>query len=59
MPSTHRKEKPWDTDDIDHWKVSPRTHESVLKPRYISLAVHVLDYHAAELERPGQVLHKD
>lgn len=22
MPSTHKKEKPWDTDDIDKWKVS-------------------------------------
>ncbi|KAG6169372.1 hypothetical protein E4U11_004165 [Claviceps purpurea] len=21
MPSTHKKEKPWDTDDIDKWKV--------------------------------------
>lgn len=19
----HRKEKPWDTDDIDHWKIEP------------------------------------
>lgn len=23
MPSTHKKDKPWDTDDIDKWKVSP------------------------------------
>lgn len=22
MPSTHNVEKPWDTDDIDKWKVS-------------------------------------
>ncbi|MCJ1260273.1 ribosomal RNA assembly protein krr1 [Lobaria immixta] len=22
MPSTHREEKPWDTDDIDKWKCS-------------------------------------
>jgi len=22
MPSTHKKEKPWDTDDIDKWKAS-------------------------------------
>jgi hypothetical protein len=22
MPSTHKKDKPWDTDDIDKWKVS-------------------------------------
>lgn len=22
MPSTHNAEKPWDTDDIDKWKVS-------------------------------------
>lgn len=22
MPSTHKQEKPWDTDDIDKWKVS-------------------------------------
>jgi len=21
MPSTHKQEKPWDTDDIDKWKV--------------------------------------
>ncbi|KAI2468921.1 eukaryotic type KH-domain (KH-domain type I) [Annulohypoxylon bovei var. microspora] len=23
MPSTHKREKPWDTDDIDKWKVEP------------------------------------
>jgi ribosomal RNA assembly protein len=23
MPSTHKKEKPWDTDDIDKWKIDP------------------------------------
>ena len=23
MPSTHKKDKPWDTDDIDKWKVDP------------------------------------
>ncbi len=23
MPSTHKKEKPWDTDDIDKWAVRP------------------------------------
>jgi hypothetical protein len=22
MPSTHKKDKPWDTDDIDKWNVS-------------------------------------
>jgi hypothetical protein len=22
MPSTHKREKPWDTDDIDKWKAS-------------------------------------
>jgi hypothetical protein len=22
MPSTHKKDKPWDTDDIDKWKVN-------------------------------------
>lgn len=22
MPSTYKKEKPWDTDDIDKWKVN-------------------------------------
>lgn len=27
MPSTHKKEKPWDTDDIDKWKVDPFTKE--------------------------------
>lgn len=27
MPSTHKKEKPWDTDDIDKWKVEPFTKE--------------------------------
>ncbi|CAM1511607.1 Fc.00g091200.m01.CDS01 [Cosmosporella sp. VM-42] len=25
MPSTHKKEKPWDTDDIDKWKVETFT----------------------------------
>lgn len=25
MPSTHKKEKPWDTDDIDKWKTEPFT----------------------------------
>ncbi|TPX08440.1 uncharacterized protein E0L32_010057 [Thyridium curvatum] len=23
MPSTHKKDKPWDTDDIDKWKIDP------------------------------------
>ncbi|KAL2121536.1 hypothetical protein VTJ04DRAFT_5563 [Mycothermus thermophilus] len=23
MPSTHKKDKPWDTDDIDKWKIEP------------------------------------
>lgn len=23
MPSTHKREKPWDTDDIDKWKIEP------------------------------------
>jgi ribosomal RNA assembly protein len=23
----HRKDKPWDTDDIDHWKIEPFTPE--------------------------------
>ncbi|KAK5093891.1 ribosomal RNA assembly protein krr1 [Exophiala xenobiotica] len=27
MPSTHKKEKPWDTDDIDKWKVDEFTVE--------------------------------
>lgn len=25
MPSTHKKDKPWDTDDIDKWKVSGKS----------------------------------
>ena len=25
MPSTHKNEKPWDTDDIDKWKVDSLT----------------------------------
>ncbi|MCJ1464483.1 ribosomal RNA assembly protein krr1 [Pseudocyphellaria aurata] len=25
MPSTHKQEKPWDTDDIDKWKIEPFT----------------------------------
>ena len=25
MPSTHKKDKPWDTDDIDKWKVEAFT----------------------------------
>ncbi|KAK5938942.1 ribosomal RNA assembly protein krr1 [Knufia obscura] len=27
MPSTHKKEKPWDTDDIDKWKIDDFTVE--------------------------------
>ncbi|KAK4226666.1 hypothetical protein QBC38DRAFT_479998 [Podospora fimiseda] len=27
MPSTHKKDKPWDTDDIDKWKIDPFTKE--------------------------------
>lgn len=27
MPSTHKKEKPWDTDDIDKWKIDEFTVE--------------------------------
>ncbi|ORY06530.1 hypothetical protein BCR34DRAFT_666603 [Clohesyomyces aquaticus] len=27
MPSTHKKEKPWDTDDIDKWKIDKFTPE--------------------------------
>ncbi|KFY85036.1 hypothetical protein V500_08770 [Pseudogymnoascus sp. VKM F-4518 (FW-2643)] len=27
MPSTHKKEKPWDTDDIDKWKIEAFTPE--------------------------------
>ncbi|MCJ1478207.1 ribosomal RNA assembly protein krr1 [Lambiella insularis] len=23
MPSTHKQEKPWDTDDVDKWKIDP------------------------------------
>ncbi len=23
MPSTYKREKPWDTDDIDKWKIEP------------------------------------
>jgi ribosomal RNA assembly protein len=23
MPSTHKRDKPWDTDDIDKWKIEP------------------------------------
>lgn len=30
MPSTHKKEKPWDTDDIDKWKEEPFTAEQNL-----------------------------
>lgn len=25
MPSTHKKDKPWDTEDIDKWKIEPFT----------------------------------
>lgn len=32
MPSTHKKEKPWDTDDIDKWKVDPFTKEESSGP---------------------------
>lgn len=27
MPSTHNKDKPWDTEDIDKWKIDPFTPE--------------------------------
>lgn len=27
----HRKDKPWDTDDIDHWKIVPWTEEDSAK----------------------------
>lgn len=32
MPSTHDKEKPWDTDDIDKWKVSKFSPPALLGP---------------------------
>lgn len=28
----HRKEKPWDTDDIDHWKIDPFTQDDMPDP---------------------------
>ncbi|PJF16478.1 KRR1 small subunit processome component [Paramicrosporidium saccamoebae] len=28
----HRKDKPWDTDDIDHWKIDPFTKEEMKGP---------------------------
>lgn len=28
----HRKDKPWDTDDIDHWKIDPFTPEDMPAP---------------------------
>ncbi|KAK0701676.1 hypothetical protein B0T26DRAFT_660257 [Lasiosphaeria miniovina] len=32
MPSTHKKEKPWDTDDIDKWKIEPMAKEESSGP---------------------------
>lgn len=32
MPSTHKKDKPWDTDDIDKWKIEPFTKEESSGP---------------------------
>ncbi|KAL2158637.1 hypothetical protein VTH06DRAFT_4119 [Thermothelomyces fergusii] len=32
MPSTHKKDKPWDTDDIDKWKIEPFTKEQSSGP---------------------------
>ena len=32
MPSTHKKEKPWDTDDIDKWKIEPFTKDDAPGP---------------------------
>ena len=26
MPSNHKQEKPWDTDDVDKWKVCGSSH---------------------------------
>lgn len=28
----HRKDKPWDTDDIDHWKIEPFTKDIMKTP---------------------------
>lgn len=33
MPSTHNSEKPWDTEDIDKWKVSSTTDSNILQNR--------------------------
>jgi hypothetical protein len=33
MPSTHKRDKPWDTDDIDKWKVSSPYHKVPGRPR--------------------------
>lgn len=32
MPSIHNKDKPWDTDDIDKWKVDPFTKDESSGP---------------------------
>ncbi|KAK3324709.1 ribosomal RNA assembly protein mis3 [Cercophora scortea] len=32
MPSTHNAEKPWDTDDIDKWKIEPFTKDDAPGP---------------------------
>jgi hypothetical protein len=32
MPSTHKKEKPWDTDDIDKWKVRYKMSRALSNP---------------------------
>ena len=32
MPSTHKKPKPWDTDDIDKWKIEPFTKDDAPGP---------------------------
>lgn len=41
MPSTYKKDKPWDTDDIDKWKVCCHSllSTSILHPHFLTLSL--------------------
>ena len=44
MPSTHKKDKPWDTDDVDKWKV-PSPHRPFGGPTWLTITLQIDDFH--------------
>lgn len=54
MPSTHNAEKPWDTDDIDKWKVSSAhlTEESCPQPSVLFHQNSLLTNNQVEVFKP-------